>query len=223
VNAIELPEALLLSAEDEVELARRIEAGVFAEHLIPRCPDWTTPGALMAVVDDGTQAWQHFYTANLRLAALVAHRTARRFQVDADDIIQECCLSLGRAIMAWDYMRGTRFSTLAWPRLAFAARHACLCLTKSVRCTQRWLSAVNASLHGAVEDDSADAVEMVLAQLIHLGAEERQVVEARFGLRSGKPLSYALIANQMDTSPYHVKRIESTALEQLGSMVAELV
>jgi len=213
---------LLLSANDEVELARRIEAGVFAEHLIPACPDWTTPSALAAVIDDGAEAWRLFYTANLRLAALVAHRTARRFQVEADDIIQECCLSLGRAIMAWDYMRGTRFSTLAWPRLTFAARHACKCLTQSGQLSQRWLCAVAASLHKP-DDDGAEATKMVIAQLIHLGEEERQVVEARFGLRSGKPLSYALIASEMDTSPYHVKRIETTALEELGSRVAALV
>jgi len=223
MNSIDLPALYVLSAEDEVALARRIEAGVFAEHLIHTCPDWTTPRALAAVVDDGSQAWQLFYTANLRLAALVAHRTARRYQVDTDDIIQECCLSLGRAIMAWDYMRGTRFSTLAWPRLAFAARNACLGLTKSMQFSQRWMRAVDTSLRTLFADAADHSTEILLAQLVHLGAEERQVVEARFGLRSGKPRSYALIAIEMGTSQYHVKRLETTALEQLSSRVAELV
>jgi len=50
-----------------------------------------------------------------------------------------------------------------------------------------------------------------------LNPEERSVVEARFGLRSGKPKSYAMIAKDLDTSMYHVKRLETKALEQLAS------
>jgi len=116
----------LLSAADETELGRRIEAGVYADHLLQTgCPPYATMDELRAVRDDGQAAWLHFYSANLRLAALVANRWAARFRLDADDILQECCLALGGAIRDWDWARGTRFSTLAWPRLTFAAESAC--------------------------------------------------------------------------------------------------
>jgi len=241
MKTVDLPCVPLLTAADEIELARRIEAGVYAEHLlITTYPGWISREELIAVMEDGADAWQHFYTANLRLAALVAHRAARNYRVDVDDIIQECCLSLGRAIRDWDHTRGTRFSTLAWPRLVFTARCACQSVNACGSLPERWLRAKPADapaqqaqpwrppLH--MIDDELPAPErepdpsaIVLTQLSYLGAEERRIVEDRFGLRSGKPRSYARIAEDMKTSPYHVKRIETKALEHLGSRVAALV
>jgi len=122
-----LPTMPLLTADDEVRLAQRIEAGVYADHLLnTECPSYTNPDELAAVIHDGEVAWQEFFAANLRLAAALANRAAARYDVDADDVLQECCLALGGAIRAWDWKRGTRFSTFAWPRLTMAARSFCL-------------------------------------------------------------------------------------------------
>lgn len=132
----------LLSAEDEVELARRIEAGVYAEHLLHSgCPPYATTDELRIVRDDGGAAWLHFYSANLRLAALVANRWAARFRLEVDDVLQECCVALGGAIRDWDWSRGTRFSTLAWPRLTFAAESACWQYTGGGQSPIWWLRA----------------------------------------------------------------------------------
>ena len=235
MRTIDLPDTPLLSADDEVDLARRIEAGVFAEHLlITTRPAWATREELVLVMEDGADAWQTFYTANLRLAVLVAYRAARRFHVDADDVIQECCLSLGRAIRDWDFRRGTRFSTLAWQRLAFTARCACQHAASCGMLPERWLRAKSMTAETgqqaqawrrpisliddiAAPEETGDPWEAVSQQLPLLNPEERSVVEARFGLRSGKPKSYAMIAKDLDTSMYHVKRLETKALEQLAS------
>jgi len=235
MKTLDLSGTPILTAADEIELGRRIEAGVYAEHLlITTYPDWISREELIVIMEDGADAWQHFYTGNLRMASMVAHRAARRFRVEVDDVIQECCLSLGRAIRDWDFRRGTRFSTLAWPRLVFTARCACQNLAIG-SLPERWLRA-NAGPSKPwrpplriVDDDwpvpepEQDPSDAVLAELTHLGADERRIVEDRFGLRSGKPRSYARIAQDMETSPYLIKRLETRALERLGSRMAAAV
>jgi len=124
---LDLTNIAVLTAADEISLARRIEAGVYADHLLHLGnPTWVTDDELRVVRDDGEAAWQCFYTGNLRIAAMVAHRWANRYRVEVDDVLQECFLTLGGAIQAWDWRRGYRFSTLAWPRLTLAAQEACL-------------------------------------------------------------------------------------------------
>jgi len=124
---LDLTNTSVLTAADEISLARRIEAGVYADHLLHLGnPSWATDDELRTVRDDGESAWQCFYTGNLRMAAMVAHRWANRYRVEVDDVLQECFLTLGGAIQAWDWKRGYRFSTLAWPRLTVAAQEACL-------------------------------------------------------------------------------------------------
>ena len=124
---LDLTYCSVLTADEEISLARRIEAGVYADHLLHLAtPYWASQDELQAVRRDGEAAWQCFYVGNLRLASMVAHRWANRYRVDVDDVMQECCLTLGGAIQAWDCRRGNRFSTLAWPRLTMAAQEACL-------------------------------------------------------------------------------------------------
>jgi len=111
----------LLTAEQEVELARRIEAGVYAEHLLETEPGLTPERAeeLRAVARDGALARDHMIRANLRLVVAVA----RRYQ-HADmpllDVIQEGNLGLIRAVQKFDHTKGYKFSTYAmwWIRQA---------------------------------------------------------------------------------------------------------
>lgn len=221
MTTLDLPATAVLTAAEEVELARRIEAGVFATHLLAtKCPTWASQAELYAIEDDGQAAWQHFYAANLRLATLVAHRWARQSQVDAEEIIQECCLALAPVIRLWDWRRGHRFSTLAWPRLSFAAQQACWrsraagsSAATITRGHLRLLPDLDDALAAPVDDD--DPADDIWTHMRQLNATQRKVVKARFGFTTGSPVSYERLAEDMHTSTYFVKQLESKALEQL--------
>ncbi|NUP02048.1 MAG: sigma-70 family RNA polymerase sigma factor [Nonomuraea sp.] len=106
----------LLSAADEVDLARRIEAGLYAGHLIERGAG--TP-ELERVVRDGRRAKDLLIRSNLRLVVAAARRYAFR-GLPLLDVIQEGNLGLIRAVEKFDYTRGYKFSTYGmwWIRQA---------------------------------------------------------------------------------------------------------
>ena len=111
----------LLNAELEVELAKRIEAGLFAEEKIATDKKLTreTERDLKWVVKDGQRAKSHLLEANLRLVVSLAKRyTGRGMQFL--DLIQEGNLGLIRAVEKFDYTKGYKFSTYAtwWIRQA---------------------------------------------------------------------------------------------------------
>ncbi|SDP53995.1 RNA polymerase nonessential primary-like sigma factor [Actinopolyspora xinjiangensis] len=110
----------LLSAQDEVDLAKRIEAGVFAKHLLDT-EDMTRErrAELKAVVRDGRDAKNHLMEANLRLVVSLAKRYTGRGMALLD-LIQEGNLGLIRAVEKFDYTKGYKFSTYAtwWIRQA---------------------------------------------------------------------------------------------------------
>jgi RNA polymerase primary sigma factor len=111
----------LLNAELEVELAKRIEAGLFAEEKIATDKKISPELArdLKWVVKDGQRAKSHLLEANLRLVVSLAKRyTGRGMQFL--DLIQEGNLGLIRAVEKFDYTKGYKFSTYAtwWIRQA---------------------------------------------------------------------------------------------------------
>jgi RNA polymerase primary sigma factor len=111
----------LLTAEQEVNLAKRIEAGLFAEHKLESEPD--LPGEyrreLELVADDGRRAKAHMLEANLRLVVSVAKKYSDR-GLSLLDVVQEGNLGLIRAVEKFDYTKGYKFSTYAmwWIRQA---------------------------------------------------------------------------------------------------------
>ena len=113
----------LLTAADEVELAKRIEAGVYAAHLMAATgtdePDAARASDLRTVVRDGRQARSHLLEANLRLVVSLAKRYTGR-GMPLLDLIQEGNLGLIRAVEKFDYAKGFKFSTYAtwWIRQA---------------------------------------------------------------------------------------------------------
>jgi RNA polymerase nonessential primary-like sigma factor len=127
----------LLTAAEEVELARRIEAGVFARHTLDQDAkaaagetegEAETPAPrlsrqrrkdLSAVVRDGEVAKNHLLEANLRLVVSLAKRYTGR-GMPLLDLIQEGNLGLIRAVEKFDYAKGFKFSTYAtwWIRQA---------------------------------------------------------------------------------------------------------
>ncbi|MBD3777914.1 MAG: RNA polymerase sigma factor [Micrococcales bacterium] len=112
----------LLNAEQEVELAKRIEAGLFAEERLAAVGDDLEPKArreLQWIAQDGRRAKNHLLEANLRLVVSLAKRYTGRGMLFLD-LIQEGNLGLIRAVEKFDYTKGYKFSTYAtwWIRQA---------------------------------------------------------------------------------------------------------
>ncbi|MEU4094130.1 RNA polymerase sigma factor [Streptomyces sp. NPDC026673] len=113
----------LLTAVEEVDLARRVEAGLFAEEKLNSAPD---PDSQLAVDLDrlvvlGRVAKRRLIEANLRLVVSVAKRYVGR-GLTMLDLVQEGNLGLIRAVEKFDYARGYKFSTYAtwWIRQAMS-------------------------------------------------------------------------------------------------------
>ncbi|EME99312.1 RNA polymerase sigma factor [Streptomyces mobaraensis] len=113
----------LLTAAEEVELARRVEAGLFAEEKLSNDPDLDTCLALDLdrLVVLGRMAKRRLIEANLRLVVSVAKRYIGR-GLTMLDLVQEGNLGLIRAVEKFDYARGYKFSTYAtwWIRQAMS-------------------------------------------------------------------------------------------------------
>ena len=111
----------LLTAEQEVDLAKRIEAGLFAEHKLDTEPRLSEDFRrdLEAVAEDGRHAKAHMLEANLRLVVSVAKKYTDR-GLSLLDVVQEGNLGLIRAVEKFDYTKGYKFSTYAmwWIRQA---------------------------------------------------------------------------------------------------------
>jgi RNA polymerase primary sigma factor len=111
----------LLTAEQEVDLAKRIEAGLFAEHKLDSDPDLRADYRrdLELVAEDGRRAKAHMLEANLRLVVSVAKKYSDR-GLSLLDVVQEGNLGLIRAVEKFDYTKGYKFSTYAmwWIRQA---------------------------------------------------------------------------------------------------------
>lgn len=112
----------LLNAEQEVDLSKRIEAGLYADHLLKTSQETMTPKQIRElhyVVQDGQLAKNHLLEANLRLVVALAKKYTGRGMLFLD-LIQEGNLGLIRAVEKFDYSKGYKFSTYAtwWIRQA---------------------------------------------------------------------------------------------------------
>ncbi|HLT60891.1 MAG TPA: sigma-70 family RNA polymerase sigma factor, partial [Microlunatus sp.] len=109
----------LLTAEEEVELAKAIEVGLYAERLLAgdipdsergKNPVKASTEELQFLAEDGRRALQRFITANLRLVVSVARKYGRS-QMPLLDLVQEGNTGLIRAVEKFDYTKGFKFST----------------------------------------------------------------------------------------------------------------
>ncbi|MFC7276171.1 RNA polymerase sigma factor SigB [Paractinoplanes rhizophilus] len=108
----------LLTAVEEVELSKRIEAGLYAEEKLAEANDDLVP-LLEIIIIEGKAAKNHLLEANLRLVVSIAKRYTGRGMAFLD-LIQEGNLGLIRAVEKFDYTKGYKFSTYAtwWIRQA---------------------------------------------------------------------------------------------------------
>ncbi len=109
----------LLTAEQEVDLAKRVEAGLFAGEQAAACADPALRAELLVLVADGVRAKARLVEANLRLVVSIAKRYVGR-GMPFLDLVQEGNVGLIRAVEKFDYVRGFKFSTYAtwWIRQA---------------------------------------------------------------------------------------------------------
>lgn len=162
----------LLRAEDERELARRIEIGIVAQQVVDGVPLGVaaTSEELQQLVVEGREAWQRFFLANLGLVGTLARRWSTRTGLDVEELFQEGCLGLAQALRRFDYRRGLRFSTLAWTYV-----QAAMSAAADRRC-------------GALEGSPTLLRE----------ARETRRVRMQLEMSCGRPVSSAEVARQMD-------------------------
>ncbi|RRR97382.1 sigma-70 family RNA polymerase sigma factor [Glycomyces terrestris] len=119
----EISKTPLLDAAAEVDLAKAVEAGLFAKHLLGEGDTFgdATEKELKRLIEDGARAKEQFIKANLRLVVSIARRYVRS-GMPMLDLIQEGNTGLVRAVEKFDYARGFKFSTYAtwWIRQAIS-------------------------------------------------------------------------------------------------------
>ena len=115
----ELGKVRLLTAEDEIRLAKTIEAGREAQEQLDAGATENVE-ELERLARGGQEAFDHFVAANLRLVVSVAAQFSKRSTLDLGELIQEGNLGLLRAVEKFDWRRGFKFSTYAtwWIRQA---------------------------------------------------------------------------------------------------------
>ena len=173
----------LLTAEQEVDLAKRIEAGLFAEERLTLAAeecvelDAQYRTDLRTVMTEGRAAKNHLLEANLRLVVSIAKRYTGRGMAFLD-LIQEGNLGLIRAVEKFDYAKGFKFSTYAtwWIRQAIA--RAMADQARTIRIPVHMVEQVNRMVR--VRRDLATTLghEPSVSQVAAaLGVEEYQVLE----------------------------------------------
>jgi RNA polymerase primary sigma factor len=135
----------LLTAGQEVELAKRIEAGLLADHKLADGSGVLRPGHsidLERVAEDGRRAKNHLVEANLRLVVSLARRYAGRGMLFLD-LIQEGNLGLIRGVEKFDYTKGYKFSTYATWWIRQAITRAMADQARTIRLPVHMVEAVN--------------------------------------------------------------------------------
>jgi RNA polymerase primary sigma factor len=183
----------LLTAEEEVDLAKRIEAGLYAAEWMRRSEDLTEKLSsqlrrdLCWIVRDGERAKNHLLEANLRLVVSLAKRYTGRGMAFLD-LIQEGNLGLIRAVEKFDYTKGFKFSTYATWWIRQAITRAMADQARTIRIPVHMVEVIN-----------------------KLGSVQRDL---RQGL--GREPTPEELAKEMDITPERVVEIQHYAREPLS-------
>ena len=176
----EIGKVALLTAADEVELAKRIEAGLYAEHLLDAGGRISAARKrdLRALAVDGQRAKDHLLRANLRLVVSLAKRYTGH-GMPFLDLIQEGNLGLIRAVEKFDYTKGFKFSTYATWWIRQAISRAMADQSRTIRLPVHLVEQVN----------------------------KLQRVRRELGQELGREVSHAELAEQLDLTEERVREL----------------
>ncbi|MFA5886003.1 MAG: RNA polymerase sigma factor RpoD [Acidimicrobiia bacterium] len=185
----EIGKVPLLTAEQEVRLAQRLEAGVLSQARLEEEIDLSpeTRAGLEAVVTDGVLAKRHLIEANLRLVVSIAKRYVNRGMALLD-LVQEGNLGLMRAVEKFDYTKGFKFSTYATWWIRQAITRAIADQARTIRIPVHMVETMNKVLR-------------IQRQMLQELGREPTVDE---------------VAAKVDLSPDRVRDIQRIALEPLS-------
>jgi RNA polymerase sigma factor (sigma-70 family) len=162
----------LLEAVEEVSLAIRIEAGLFAEDKLARMSAIEKAGELgrelSGIAKDGARAKSHLLQANLRLVVPLAKRHTGQ-GMPFLDLIQEGNLGLIRAVEKFDYMKGFKFSTYATWWIRQAITRAMADQARTIRIPVHMVDQIN-QLHSVMRKLAANSPAIATVQEIALAS-----------------------------------------------------
>ncbi|MET8232419.1 RNA polymerase sigma factor SigB [Micromonospora sp. NPDC005298] len=178
----------LLTAAQEVDLARRVEAGLFADEKLATCTPVSEElrADLELIVAEGRAAKDHLLEANLRLVVSIAKRYTGRGMAFLD-LIQEGNLGLIRAVEKFDYAKGYKFSTYATWWIRQAITRAMADQARTIRIPVHMVEQVNRMVRARRElavtlgreptvAEVARALEITEIQVIELISYDREPV-----------------------------------------------
>jgi RNA polymerase sigma factor (sigma-70 family) len=167
----------LLTAAQEVELAKRIEAGLYAEEVLPDVRDTGLAADLRTVIREGRAAKDHLLEANLRLVVSIAKRYTGRGMAFLD-LIQEGNLGLIRAVEKFDYTKGYKFSTYATWWIRQAITRAMADQARTIRIPVHMVEQVNRMVRARRDLSASLGREPNVAEIAKaMGVPEFQVIE----------------------------------------------
>ena len=169
----------LLTAEQEVDLSRRIEAGLFAEEKLTTDDDLDDQlrADLATIMNEGRTAKNHLLEANLRLVVSIAKRYTGRGMAFLD-LIQEGNLGLIRAVEKFDYTKGYKFSTYATWWIRQAITRAMADQARTIRIPVHMVEQVNRMVRARRDLSTTLGREPTIPEVAKaLGVEELQVIE----------------------------------------------
>ncbi|MGW3632984.1 RNA polymerase sigma factor [Streptomyces sp. NPDC005122] len=171
----------LLGAAQEVDLAKRIEAGLFAERRLQEEPgiDPEFRRELEILAADGHRAKSHLVEANLRLVVSIAKRYSRRGMLFLD-LVQEGNTGLIRAVEKFDYARGFKFSTYATWWIRQAISRALADQSRTIRIPVHMVEVINRMAkvrREIIQDTGADPTQEELARKLDVPVEKITEIE----------------------------------------------